>query len=79
MSSALVGCALTAIQKGGGVRPIAMVYVWTRLAGKVECRLLSGRASWLLDPWQLGFGVPEGAEVAVHDDLEMGHTLVAYS
>ena len=58
---------MTAIQeKGGGVRLIAVGYEYRRLTGKVECRLLFGRAAALLAPRQLGFGVPGGAEVAVH-------------
>jgi hypothetical protein len=63
----IFGGALTAIdKKGGGVRPIAVGYTWRRLAGKVACRLVSAKAAALLSPRQLGFGVPGGAEVAVH-------------
>ena len=63
----IFGAALTAImKKGGGVRPIAVGYTWRRLAGKVACRLVSIKAAAILSPKQLGFGVPGGAEVAVH-------------
>ena len=56
--------------------------MWRRLAGKVACRLLSGRAAALLAPRQLGFGVPGGAEIAVHatrrylQSLPPGHVLI---
>ena len=80
---ALFGGALTALQKNcGGVRPIAVGYTWRRLAGKVACRLLSLRASTLLAPRQLGFGVPGGAEAAVHatrrylQNLPPGHVIL---
>ena len=67
MRPIIFGGALTAIaKKGGGVRPIAVGYTWRRLAGKVACRLVSAKAAALLSPRQLGFGVPGGAEVAVH-------------
>lgn len=57
----LFGGALTAIRKkSGGIRPIAVGYTWRRLAGKVACRLVSGRAATILAPRQLGFGVPGG-------------------
>ena len=54
------------IKKGGGVRPIAVGYVWRRVAGKVACRRVSESAAALLGPRQLGFGVQGGCEGAVH-------------
>jgi Reverse transcriptase (RNA-dependent DNA polymerase) len=63
---ALFGATLLAIgKKCGGVRPIAVGYVWRRLAAKVACRHVRDRASQLLAPHQLGFGVSGGAESAV--------------
>ena len=63
----LFGGSLTALQKkGGGVRPIAVGYVWRRLASKVACRRVTNRAAALLGPRQMGFGVTGGCEAAVH-------------
>jgi Reverse transcriptase (RNA-dependent DNA polymerase) len=63
----IFGGSLMANQKkGGGVRPIAVGYVWRRLAGKVACHLIAERSATLLSPRQLGFGVRGGAEAAVH-------------
>ena len=79
----LFGGALTAIaKKGGGVRPIAVDYSWTRVVNKVACNLVSERAAALLAPKQLGVGVPGDAEAAVHatrrylDNLPQGHILL---
>ena len=65
----LFGGSITAIaKKGGRVKPIAVVYTWRRLAGKVACRLVSDRAAALLAPKPscFGFGVTGGTEAAVH-------------
>lgn len=63
----LFGGALSAFsKKTGGVRPIAVGYVWRRLAGKVACRHATSNYVHLLAPHQLGFGVPGGCEAAVH-------------
>ena len=63
----LFGGSITALnKKGGGVRPIAVGCTWRRLAAKVCCRSVSERASRLLSPRQLGFGVKGGAEAAAH-------------
>jgi hypothetical protein len=63
----LFGGSLTALnKKGGGVRPIAVGYVWRRLAGKVACGSVREAAVTLLAPRQLGFGVSRGCEGAVH-------------
>jgi hypothetical protein len=63
----LFGGALTALlKKDGGVRPIAVGYVWRRIAGKVACNRLAARSAALLAPRQLGFGVAKGCESAVH-------------
>jgi len=67
MCPILYGGALTTIsKKGGGVRPIAVGYVWRRVAGKVACRMVSEEAAALLGPRQLGFGIAGGCEGAVH-------------
>ena len=63
----LFGGSLIAIsKKSGGIRPIAIGYLWRRLAGKVACHRVSEQAAALLAPRQLGFGVPGGCESAVH-------------
>lgn len=63
---ALFGATLLAIaKKQGGIRPIAVGYVWRRLAAKVACNHVKITCSSLLAPRQLGFGVSGGAEAAV--------------
>ena len=63
---ALFGATLLAIaKKQGGIRPIAVGYVWRRLAAKVACNHAKIACSSLLAPRQLGFGVSGGAEAAV--------------
>ena len=66
VQGALFGANLLAItKKTGGIRPIAVGYVWRRLAAKVACRHVKEAAIALLAPRQLGFGIPGGAEAAV--------------
>ena len=63
---ALFGATLLAIaKKQGGIRPIAVGYVWRRLAAKVACSHVKDACTSLLAPRQLGFGVSGGAEAAV--------------
>jgi len=63
---ALFGATLLAIsKKQGGIRPIAVGYVWRRLAAKVACSHVKDASASLLAPRQLGFGVSGGAEAAV--------------
>ena len=63
----LFGASLTALnKKGGGIRPIAVGYIWRRLTGKVACNVIKDKAVGLLAPRQLGFGVKGGCEGAVH-------------
>ena len=60
------GATLLAIaKKQGGILPIAVGYVWRRLAAKVACNHAKIACSSLLAPRQLGFGVFGGAEAAV--------------
>jgi len=62
----LFGASLTAITKqAGGIRPIAVGYIWRRLSGKLVCNHVSTRMAALLSPRQLGFGVKGGAEAGV--------------
>ena len=62
----LFGASLTAITKqAGGIRPIAVGYLWRRLSGKLVCNHVSARMAALLSPHQLGFGVKGGAEAGV--------------
>ena len=81
----LFGGALTALlKKDGGVRPIAVGYVWRRIAGKVACNRLTERSAALLAPRQLGFGVARGCESAVHaarryvQNMEHGHMVKCF-
>lgn len=63
----LFGATLLAIaKKNGGVRPIAVGYVWRRLTAKVACNYVKEASATLLAPRQLGFGVAGGAEAGVH-------------
>lgn len=62
----LFGANLFAIRKNnGGIRPIAVGYVWRRLSAKVACSHAREVSSSLLGPRQLGFGVSGGTEAAV--------------
>ncbi len=56
---------LAIAKKSGGIRPIAVGYVWRRLAAKVACSHVKEASISLLAPRQLGFGVRYGAEAAV--------------
>jgi len=63
---ALFGATLLAVvKKQGGIRPIAVGYVWRRIAAKVACSHVKDACASLLAPRQLGFGVSGGAEAAV--------------
>jgi hypothetical protein len=64
--STIFGATLLAIsKKTGGVRPIAVGYVWRRLTAKVACCYVKDASAALLTPRQLGFGITGGAEAAV--------------
>ena len=64
--STLFGAKLLAIRKkSGGLRPIAVGYVWRRLAAKVACSHAKETSAALLAPRQLGFGIAGGAEATV--------------
>lgn len=63
----LFGASLIALsKKGGGVRPIAVGYVWRRLTGKSACQKVADHCAAILAPRQVGFGVRAGCEGAVH-------------
>ena len=53
-------------KKEGGIRPIAVGYTLRRLAAKCANSHVFKRRSEELQPVQVGAGVPEGAEAAVH-------------
>ena len=79
----LFGANLLAVaKKKGGIRPIAVGYVWRRLAAKVACSYVKEASAALLSPRQLGFGVPRGAEAAVRaarryvDNMKSGQLLI---
>lgn len=50
----------------GGLRPIAVGYIWRRLAAKCANRYAVARLTAHFAPLQLGIGVPGGCEAAVH-------------
>ena len=60
------GANLIALQKGGGVRPIAVGCTLRRLVAKVAGMKVMDEMAALLAPRQLGYGVRNGAEAAVH-------------
>ena len=63
----IFGASLLALTKRcGGVRPIAVGYVWRRLASKVACQAVTPQSVALLAPRQVGFGVASGCEGAIH-------------
>ena len=77
------GASLIALtKKGGGVRPIAMGYTLRRLSAKCAGNSVKQAMASLLVPHQLGFGIPLGAEAAVHasrlylQDMPEGHLLL---
>jgi len=79
----LFGATLLAIaKKQGGIRPIAVGYVWRRLAAKVACKHVKNASASLLALRQLGFGVSGGAEAAVRaarrflDNMQPGKLLI---
>ena len=61
------GANLTALhRKGGGVRPIAVGCTLRQLVAKVAVLKVRDEMSALLSPRQLGYGITNGAEAAVH-------------
>ena len=63
----IFGGRLIALQKkSGGIRPIAIGYTWRRLVAKCACKYATKKLAPLLSPLQLGVGVPNGCEAAVH-------------
>ena len=79
----LFGATLIALdKKGGGVRPIAVGCTLRRLAAKCAGNRVMQAMGALLAPHQLGYGVPLGAEAAVHatrvflQNLQLGHLIL---
>src|SRR6218665_780341 len=63
----LFGGNLIALNKEtGGLRPIAIGYVWRRLAAKCANKHAVSKLSSFFAPVQLGIAVPGGCEAAVH-------------
>ena len=61
------GATLIALgKKDGGVRPITVGCTLRRPASKCVCNTVKQAMAALLAPHQLGFGIPLGAEAAVH-------------
>ena len=53
-------------QTSGGIRPIAVSYYWRRLTAKYANNYATTKLALLFSPIQLGEGVIEGYEAAVH-------------
>ena len=63
----LFSANLTALRKkDGGIRPIAVGNVFRRIASNVACRSVTKRLANELAPIQLGVGIRNGCESAVH-------------
>ena len=61
------GASLSTLsKKDGGIRPIAVGCTLRRLVAKAACSAVRDRVTECLAPLQLGFGVKQGAEAAVH-------------
>ena len=67
ISPILFGGKLIALEKkDGGIRPIAIGYVWRRLSAKCANHYALDSVTSMLSPTQLGVGIKGGAEAAVH-------------
>ena len=64
-------CALS--KKDGGIRPIAVGCTLRLLVAKAACSAVRDRVTERLAPLQLGFGVKQGAEAAVHAARSLLH------
>src|SRR6218665_38696 len=60
------GNMIALCKDNGGLRPIAVGYIWRRLAAKCANRYAVARLAAHFAPLQLGIGVPGGCEAAVH-------------
>ena len=68
-------CALA--KKEGGIRPIAVGSFYRRLSGRIAARHASAALAHTLKPCQLGVGVPQGCEAAIHSVREYASRTVA--
>ena len=67
LAAHFAGATLHALpKKSGGVRPIAVGETLRRLVGKLLCQAVREDVRAHFWPLQVGVGVPNGAEVAVH-------------
>ena len=63
----LFGGNLIALDKKcGGIRPIAIGYVWRRLAAKCANAFAASKLVSYFSPLQVGVSVPSGCEAAIH-------------
>ena len=60
------GNMIALCKDNGGLRPIAVGYIWRRLAANCANRYAVARLTAHFAPLQLGIGVPGGCEAAVH-------------
>ena len=77
------GASLIALEKrGGGIRPIAVGCTLRRLVAKIAGYVVADDIASLLAPKQLGYGIRNGAEAAVHatrqyiDHLQPNHAVL---
>ena len=66
MNTLLEGSLLALEKKSGDIRPIAVGYVWRRLAAKCVKSFAIIKLVDYFSPTQLGVGIPVGCEAAVH-------------
>lgn len=79
----LFGGTLIALnKKSGGIRPIAIGYVWRRIAAKCANTFALSKLTNYFIPHQLGVSVPGGCEAAIHaarrftDSLQPGSAVI---
>ena len=74
-----LGATLIALgKKDGGLRPNAVGCTLRRLVAKCDSSCVRQAMADLLAPHQLGFGIPLGAEAAVHATAFISGCLVAW-
>ena len=75
-SASFFGAILIALnKKGRGVKPIAVCCTLRHVAAKCAGACVKEAMGAILAPHQLGFGIPSGAEVAVHASRIFLHNL----
>ena len=60
------GSLIALTRKSGGIHPIAIGYAWRRIAAKCANTYAVAKLADYFGPIELGVGVPDGCEAAVH-------------